>query len=95
MNTKVKVYDITWNWTVDPYDEPAETQVTVGADPYKVWGAHPDEWTEEQTEWDQTVWHFFKDMDELKSYCKDNVRNGEWYIESYEFDYDDDLANIN
>lgn len=94
MNTKIKVYDITWNWTVDPYDEPSSTQVTVGADPFEVWGDDMDEWTDQQVGFDQNIWHFFEDMDELKSYCK-NDGEGEWYIESYEFDYEDDLANIN
>ena len=93
MNTKIKVYDIAWNWTVDPYDKPSETQVTVGANPYDVWGDNPDDWTLDQTEWDQRIWHFFEDMDELKSYCLNNGK-GEWYIESYEFDFEDDLANI-
>ena len=93
MNTKIKVYTIEWNWSVDPHDEPSFTRVTFGADPYEVWGDNPDEWTEEQTGWDQTIWHFFEDMDELKSYCV-NDGKGEWYIESYEFDHDDDLADI-
>lgn len=93
MNTKIKVYDVAWNWTVDPYDEPCETQVTVGANPFDVWGDNPDEWTLDQTEWDRSIWHFFEDMDELKSYCVNNGK-GEWYIESYDFDYEDDLANI-
>jgi len=94
MNTKVKVYTIEWNWSVDPYDEPSFSRVTVGANPFDVWGDDMDKWTEEQDGFDQTVWHFFEDMDELKSYCK-NDGEGEWYIESYEFDHDDDLANIN
>ena len=93
MNTKIKVYTIEWNWSVDPYDEPSFSRVTVGADPYEVWGDDPDEWTEEQVGWDQTIWHFFEDMDELKSYCV-NDGKGEWYIKSHEFDHELDLATL-
>jgi hypothetical protein len=93
MNTKIKVYRIEWKWSDNSDDSSPPTLVAVGANPYEVWGDEY-EWSVNQFEFDHRIHYWFEDMDELKSYCK-NDGEGEWYIESYEFEYDDDLANIN
>tara|TARA_R100000426_G_C4783366_1_gene95606 strand:+ start:179 stop:460 length:282 start_codon:yes stop_codon:yes gene_type:complete len=93
MNTKIKVYRIEWKWSDNSDDSSPPTLVAVGADPYLVWGDE-DEWSDNQLGFDNDIHYWFEDMDELKAHCV-NDGEGEWNIESYEFDYDDDLANIN
>tara|TARA_R110001632_G_scaffold209836_1_gene334663 strand:- start:293 stop:571 length:279 start_codon:yes stop_codon:yes gene_type:complete len=91
--SKIKIYNIEWNWVVDPYDEPISTQISVGACPFDVWGDEPDDWTESQTGFDQSIFHFLESLDELKSYCK-NDGAGEWHIIKYEFCREADLSKI-
>ena len=101
MNTKVKVYNITWNYAKNPSDEDSCTQVSVGACPFEVWG-DDDDWTENQEGFDQRIWHFFDNMDELKEYtvpCDGATGNhafidDEWYITSYDFSKELDLATL-
>ena len=93
MNTKVKIYNIEWHWNDDPNKTIGSTQVTVGACPFEVWGDEPDEWTENQTGFDLSIFHFFESLDELKSYCS-NDGTGEWRIISYEFQRVADLSQI-
>jgi hypothetical protein len=93
-NTKVKVYNITWNWDIDPYDEPSETQVTLGACPFELWGDDTDKWTEEQVGFDQSIWHFFNDEEDFQSYVGKKEDGGDWHIIDYEFSHEEDLAEI-
>ena len=101
MNTKVKVYNITWNYAKNPSDEDSCTKVSVGACPFEVWG-DDDDWTENQEGFDQRIWHFFDNMDELKEYtvpCDGATGNhafidDEWYITSYDFSKELDLATL-
>ena len=101
MNTKVKVYNITWNYSKNPSDGDSHTRVSVGACPFEVWGDDLD-WTESQQEFDQRIWHSFDNMDELKEYtvpCEGATGNhafidDEWYITSYDFDHELDLATL-
>jgi hypothetical protein len=84
MNTEVKIYNIEWNWNDEPNKVMGSTQVAVGACPFEVWGDEPDEWTENQTGFDLSIFHFFESLDELKSYCGDVGGGVEWRIISYE-----------
>ena len=94
MNTKVKVYDIIWNWDIDPHDEPCNSQVTVGADPFEVWGDELDDWTEEQIGFDQEHWHFFEDEEDLQTYVGKKEERNNWHIIKYEFSHEVDLTDI-
>jgi hypothetical protein len=94
MNTKVKIYNIEWHWNDDPNKTIGSTQVTVGACPFEVWGDEPDEWTENQTALDLSIFHFFESLDELKSYCSNWAGADEWRIISYEFQRVADLSKI-
>lgn len=93
-NTKVKVYNITWNWDIDPYDKPGETQVALGACPFELWGNDINEWTEEQFFFDQTIWHFFDDEKDFQSYVGKYEDGSDWHIINYEFSHEEDLAEI-
>ena len=92
MNTKIKVYSLEWNWSDGSDDSTLSNLVTVGACPFEVWGWE-DEWTESQTEFDARIHYWFEDMDELKAHCGNDGKS-DWYIKSYEFDHDNDLADI-
>ncbi len=91
-NTKVKLYRIEWRWSDGSDDSSPPTLVAVGANPYEVWGDEY-EWSDNQFGFDNDIHYWFEDMDELKSYCV-NDGKGEWYIKSYEFVREHDLAEI-
>jgi len=85
MNKKVKIYNIERNWNDETSDTIVSDQVAVGACPFEVWGGEPDEWTENQTGFDQRIFHFFESLDELQSYCGTTSAINEWNIISHEF----------
>ena len=93
MKTKVKIYNIERHWNEEKSDTAVSDQVAVGACPFEVWGDEPDEWTENQTDFDLSIFHFFESLDELKSYC-DDIGGVEWRIISYEFQRVADLSQI-
>ena len=90
-NTKVKLYRIEWKWSDGSDDSSPPTLVAVGANPYEVWGDEY-EWSVNQFEFDHRIHYWFEDMDELDAHCE--IGEGEWYIESYEFDREHDLEEI-
>ena len=93
MKTKVKIYNIERKWNDEASETTTSDQVVVGACPFEVWGDEPDEWTENQTVFDQSIFYFFDSLDELKSCCGENGTR-EWHIISYEFYRDADLSRI-
>lgn len=93
MNTKVKIYNIERHWNEEKSDTVVSDQVAVGACPFEVWGNEPDEWTENQTGFDQRIFNFFESLDEMQSYCGSN-KTGEWSILSHEFYREADLLKI-
>mgnify|MGYP003129269288 CR=1 FL=1 len=76
---KIQIYDIEWSWCDEP-NEPRFSQVCVGFCPFEEWGDDMDKWTSNQTRFDESIWHFFEDVEELKEYTQ---VDGDWFIKSY------------
>jgi len=55
MKTAAKIYNIERKWNDEASETTTSDQVVVGACPFEVWGDEPDEWTENQTVFDQSI----------------------------------------
>ena len=80
------------------YDEPSQPnfyRVSVGFLPEREWGDDLENWTDSQTAFDETIFYYFEDLEELKEYTqKEGVAFGEWYIEKYDLDETINLEDI-
>jgi len=88
----IQIYNIKMYW----YDEPSQPyfyRVSVGFDPFEEWGENDIEWTNSQSEFDESLFYCFEDLEELKEYTKKNGY-GEWYIEKYDLDEIINLEDI-
>ena len=77
----MQIYDIEYTWFDEP-NEPRFTQVSVGFCPFEEWGDLED-WTSEQTRFDESIFYFFENIEELKEHTV-NDNKGEFLIKSYE-----------
>jgi len=79
---EIQIYDIEYCWFDEP-NKPRFTQVSVGFCPFEEWGDDMDEWTSDQTRFDESIFHFFENIEELKEHTV-NDDKGEFLIKSYE-----------
>jgi len=79
---EIQIYDIEYCWFDEP-NKPRFTQVSVGFCPFEEWGDDMDKWTSDQTRFDESIFHFFEDIEDLKHYAREDDGKGEWFIKEY------------
>jgi len=79
----IKLYDIEMNWKDVPNGIKIKKTVAVGFCPFEKWGDDMDKWTSDQTRFDESIFYFFENIEELKEHTV-NDDKGEFLIKSYE-----------
>ncbi len=88
----IQIYNIKMYWYDDP-SQPSFYRVSVGFCPFEEFGDDLEDWTDSQTAFDESIFYFFQDLEELKEYTKKSGL-GEWYIEKYDLDETINLEDI-